>query len=70
MLHIHYNDFVMILFLILLSMQMILLSTLSVIRYRIYKTLWNEAGSGLLVLMLETLNPFCFNDLLILMPIM
>ena len=36
-------------------MLMILLSTLSVIRHQIYKTLWNEAGNGLLVLMLETI---------------
>ena len=39
-------------------MLMILFSTLSVIRYQIYKTLWNEAGNTLLVLMLETILLF------------
>ena len=64
--------FLMILSVILLPMLMILLSTLSIISHLIHgnnwnwplkvnlihKTLWTEAGSGLLISMLEKLNWF------------
>ena len=62
--YIHVNDVVMMLSATLLSMLMIILSTLSMIRYRINKS------NGLLVSMLENLNLFCFTGLLILVPMM
>ena len=68
----------MMLSVILLSMQMMLLSTLNVIRHLIcgnnknwllnlnliYKTVWTKVGSGLLISMLEKLNWFCLTSLI------
>ena len=48
--------FLMMLSVILLCMLMMILSTIHVIRHLIYEKLWNWAGSGLLISMLEKLN--------------
>ena len=70
--------FLMMLSVILLSMLMILLSILSVIRHLIcgnnlnwllnlnliYKTLWTEVRSGLLISVLRKLNWFCLTSLI------
>ena len=74
----------MMLYVILLSMLMILLSILSVIRHLItgnnknwllnlnliYETLWTGAGSGLLISMLERLNWFLLTSLITLVLLM
>ena len=69
--------FLMMLYVILLSMLMILLSSLNVIRHlicgnnqnwllnmnMIYKTLWTWVGSGMLISILEKLNQFHLTSL-------
>ena len=76
--------FLMMVSVILVSMQMILLSTLSVIRHLIfgnnlnrllnlnliYETLWFRAGSGLLISVLEKLIWFCLTGLITLVLLM
>ena len=71
--------FLMMLSVVLLSMLTILLSTLILIRHMIcsnnlnwflnlnpiYETLWNGAGSGPLISILEKLNWFCLTGLIL-----
>ena len=77
-------NFLMMLSVIFLSMLIILLSTLSVTRHLIcgnnlnwllnmnliYKILLTQAGSDLLISMLEKLNWFCLTGLIILVLLM